>query len=41
MKKIRIVIAIAFSAGVLTGCADEEVMPADGDGSVEIIDGRR
>lgn len=41
MKKIIIVLAVAFSVGVLSGCADEEVMPADGDGTVEIIDGRR
>jgi len=41
MKKIIIVFAITLCAGLLTGCSDEDVMPADGDGSVEIIDGRR
>jgi len=41
MKKLVIVFVIAISAGLLTGCSDEDVLPADGDGSVEIIDGRR
>ena len=41
MKKIIVVLAIIFSASLLTGCADEDVMPADGDGSVEVIDGRQ
>ena len=40
MKKIIIVLAIAFSAGILTGCVDEEVLPADGDGTVEPIGDR-
>ena len=42
MKKIIIVLAIAFSAGVLAGCADEEVLPLDpSDGSEEPIGGGR
>ena len=41
MKKIIIVLAIVFSAGILTGCADEEVLPADGDGTIEPIGDRR
>jgi hypothetical protein len=42
MKKIIIVLAIAFSAGILAGCADEEVLPVDpSDGTEEPIGNRR
>jgi len=41
MKKIIIVLAIVFSAGILSGCADEEVLPVEGDGTIEPIGDRR
>ncbi len=41
MKKILIVLAIVFSTGILAGCADEEVLPADGDGTIEPIGDRK
>jgi len=41
MKKIIIVLAIAFSTGILTSCADEEVLPIEGDGQIEPIGDRR
>ena len=41
MKKLLIVLAIVFSAGILNSCADDEVLPADGDGTIEPIGDRR
>ena len=41
MKKIIIVLALVFSAGLLTSCADEEVLPVEGDGTIEPIGDRR
>jgi hypothetical protein len=42
MKKIIIVLAIAFGASILTSCSDEEVLPVDpSDGTEEPIGDRR
>ena len=41
MKKVIIVLAIAFSTGILASCADEEVTPIEGDGQIEPIGDRR
>jgi len=41
MKRIIIVLAIVFSAGIFTSCADEEVLPIEGDGQIEPIGDRR
>ena len=37
MKKIIILLAIAFSAGILSGCADEDVLPSQDDATMEPI----
>jgi len=41
MRKILIVLAIVFSTGILASCADEEVLPIEGDGQIEPIGDRR
>ena len=42
MKKVIIVLAMMFTAGILTSCADEDVLPVDpSDGTEEPIGDRR
>jgi len=35
MKKILIILAIALSTGIFTGCMEEEITPADESGTME------
>ena len=42
MKKIIVVLAMIFTAGILTSCAEEEISPVDpSDGTEEPIGDRR